>query len=244
MQDPNIRRCSLRKAGRRFRRIPRLRWLASEFWSIVPSLFNSEHGIRCPLRCLLLLSLALLAGCANRPGARYNTVPGNLVPRDSSRAQALNEDGLALLQRGSVSKAIETFREALSADMYFSSAHNNLGLALMRSQDYYEAAWEFQYAAKLSPRATAPRNNLGLLYEKLGRLDNAVEQYESALEVDPDNLAAMRYLARTHVKADRKDEELIDLLERLFDTPVDSPQWDYWVRGQLVRLGRAPEKSQ
>lgn len=133
--------------------------------------------------------------------------------------------------------SIERFRDALASDIYYSPAHNNLGLALSRKHEYYESAWEFQYAAKLSPHATEPRNNLGLLYESLGRSEKAVEQYKGALEIDPDNLTAMRYLARTYVRAKREDDDLIQTLQKLYNIPGDA-QWDYWIRTQLIRLGR------
>jgi len=49
-------------------------------------------------------------------------------------------------------------------------------------------------------------------------------------------------LARAYVKADRKDDKLKRLLERLLLVPPGNPQWDVWARGQLIRLSR-PEAA-
>jgi Flp pilus assembly protein TadD len=147
---------------------------------------------------------------------------------------------LALIKTQDLQGAEEKFREALEHDLYYAPAHNNLGLVLLQTERYYESAWEFDYAAKLAPESPEPRQNLGLLYENLGHVDQAAETYEAALEIDPDNVVAMRHLARAYVKNDRKDDLLKRLLEKLLMIPSDH-QWDVWIRGQLVRLGRGDE---
>lgn len=87
------------------------------------------------------------------------------------------------------------------------------------------------------PDAPEPRDNLGLLYEALGRLDRAIGEYQAVLEIDPDRLVTMQHLARAYVKAGKKGDELKNLLEQLLATPQDK-QWDVWVRGQMIRVGR------
>ncbi len=187
--------------------------------------------------------LAATLGCAtNQRRPAYNTVtdPEN---RDSLEAQTANDEGLSALKEDDLELARSKFAEALEYDLSYAPAHNNLGLALMRKCQYYEAAWEFQYAAKLMPHAREPRANLALLYETIGRLDRAAGEYEAVLEMNPDDLTAMQHLARTYVKANKKTDRTAELLHKLFKLPLDK-QWDAWVRGQLVRLGRYEETTQ
>jgi len=194
--------------------------------------------------CFILATLMMIvpACSSTRSASRYRTVP--IAPRrDSQRAQSLNDQGLLLVEKDNLEKAEQAFREALEQDLYYAPAHNNLGLVLLQTQRYYEAAWEFDYAAKLSPHAIEPRQNLGLLYENLGQLDRAATEYEAALEIDPNHVVAMRHLARAYVKAGRQDSGLRDLLERLLHIPSDR-EWDLWIRGQLIRLGRSDNEGQ
>ena len=142
-----------------------------------------------------------------------------------------------MVEAANLEGAKTKFQQAVQADLYYAPAHNNLGLVLMQMEDYYEAAWEFQCAAKMMPHAPEPRTNLGLLYENLGRLDPAMAAYEASLEIDPANIVAMRHTSRVYVKTGRNDDKLKDALEKMLSIP-DSGQWDYWARGQLIRLGR------
>ena len=190
----------------------------------------------------LLLLLASQSACSGTQRNGYRTLPGRAT-RNTAKDQMLNDKGLRLIEEDQVEEAESKFRAALEHDIYYAPAHNNLGLVLLRSNRHYEAAWEFQYAAKLTPRTAEPRANLGLLYEHIGRLDQATSEYEKALEIDPDNVEAMGHLARAYVKSKRQDAELVGLLEKLLLVSEDS-QWDYWARGQLIRLGRSEnEKS-
>lgn len=186
---------------------------------------------------LLVWTLALAGGCA--PGTTrlsYRTAP-EPARRDSLSAQRLNDEGLEFVEDGKIGKAEEKFREALVQDLYHAPAHNNLGLVLLRTNRHYEAAWEFEYAAKLAAHAVEPRQNLGLLFEELGRIEMAIDEYESALTIDPSDATAMRHLARAYVKSGQKKKRLKELLEKLLLIPNDH-QWDAWIRGQLIRVGR------
>lgn len=189
--------------------------------------------------CLTYLLLSILPCCRVPPRvSNYQTVQPP-IGRDTQLAQQCNEDGLAFVSDEEFAQAEALFRESLEHDIYNPSAHNNLGLVLLQKKRYYEAAWEFEYAAKLAPYSVQPRANLGLVFERTGRFDRSMKEYESVLEIDPANVQIMRHLARTYVKLDRNPERLLKILNELSFHGEDE-QWDYWVRGQLVRLGREP----
>lgn len=185
----------------------------------------------------LAIAVLPVAGCASSSPrfTPYDAVGG--PTQDSQAARRLNAEGLALVAEENLESAKTKFQQAVEADLYYAPAHNNLGLVLVQLHDYYEAAWEFQCAAKMMPHAPEPRTNLGLLYENLGRLDPAIAEYEAALEIDPANMVAMRHASRAYVKTGRSDDKLKDALEKLLSIP-ETGQWDYWARGQLIRLGR------
>jgi Flp pilus assembly protein TadD len=181
--------------------------------------------------------MACVAGCAARqPGGHYQTLASD-QPRDTNIAELRNADGLRQIENGQLEKAEASFREAIEHDLYYSSAHNNLGLVYLKTGRHYDAAWEFNYAARLAPRSPEPRANLGLLFEKLGRVDEAIGTYQEALNIDPADMTTMRHLARAYVKTNRKDKSLKEILEKLLLMPNDK-QWDEWLRGQLIRVGR------
>jgi Flp pilus assembly protein TadD len=182
-------------------------------------------------------AVLLCSACSVR-SARDFAPAGQGRDQNTPSAQRLNALGLEAIEKGDLNEAEDCFRKANACDLYYAPAHNNLGLVLLRKKAYYEAAWEFEYAARLAPASPEPRDNLGLLYEHIGRLDQAAAEYEAALAIAPDNLATMQNLARAYVKADRRDDRLRQVLEKILLQPPSNPQWDVWARGQLVRLGR------
>lgn len=189
-----------------------------------------------------LLTLAAVGGCAASGRHRHTGDSASGPQRNTVAAQQHNSEGLRQLNVGDYQGAEVSFRAAVEHDLYCVPAHNNLGLVLLRKGEYYDAAWEFHTAAKLAPEQSEPRANLANLYEEIGRLEDAITEYEAAIDIDPDNLVAMRQLARACVKAGRNDDKTRSLLERL-TTHADGDQWDYWVRGQVIRFGRSEAQT-
>lgn len=190
---------------------------------------------RAVFTCVVVVAATSSARCSR--SQRYGTM-ATMPGRDTVAAQRENTAGLAAVEESDFTLAEKHFRSAIEHDLYYAPAHNNLGLALLECGRFYEAAWEFERAAKLAPNSPEPRANLGLLYESVGRLAAAAAEYDAALALDAQHLTAMRHLARTYVKSDRRDDKLQSILERILLQPPDNPQWDVWARGQLIRLGR------
>ncbi len=198
----------------------------------------------------LLLSLIIasgaLAGCQSQsiePETNYETVtaePG----RDTETARRLNSEALALMDQDRLDQAAELLKTALAADVFFGPAHNNLGTVYFRQEKYYLAAWEFQYASKVMPKRAQPRYNLGMVLEAVGKLDEAALRYEEALELQPDDIETVASLARTYIRAGRKDEKTRKLLEEIVLND-DRPQWRTWAQEQLTLgkdFGPVPEE--
>ena len=177
--------------------------------------------------------LVSLCGCALR--AAPGVSPG-AVQRDRYAAERLNEQGLALIEKGDLTGAEETFRRALAADPYHGPAHCNLGVVLLQEGKFYDAGWELRHAGQLMPKAAAPRQNLGLLYEAVGRYGLAEEQLRAALRLLPDDVEVIGHLARVHVRQGKRTPETLAWLEAVA-TQDDHPAWRSWAAGQLAHHG-------
>lgn len=192
-----------------------------------------ECSLRSSWRMGLVMLALLLAGCsAARKDVRSPAC------RNPLQAVEANEEGLQHVKNGQFAQAEECFRKAVAADLFYAPAHNNLGLVLLEQKKYYEAACQFEYAGKLAPRSAEPRANLGLLFEAVGRWQEAAGQYEQALAVEPENFAVMGHLARTLIKAGKKDARLKELLDKLV-VAGEAPDWNEWARTQVNRLRSA-----
>src|SRR5262245_49889249 len=82
--------------------------------------------------------LALLSGCAMRPGGAGAMRPH--LGRDSVAAGRLDAEGLALVEPGRFPEAEGLFRSAIAADAFSGPAHCNLGLALLAQNHISDAA--------------------------------------------------------------------------------------------------------
>jgi Tfp pilus assembly protein PilF len=101
-----------------------------------------------------------------------------------------NNYGLALLNHGRVTEAIERCRQALKINPNFADARNNLGNALARRGRFDEAIAQYQKALQVRPDYAEAHYNLGIALAGRGQVDEAVAQYQKALEIQPDYMAA------------------------------------------------------
>ena len=187
---------------------------------------------------MLALGIAVMAaaGCqrtGSRPDA-YQTVAED-PNRDTQTARRENAKALDLVEKNDLDAAEKALKAALTADNFFGPAHNNLGAVYLQQKRFYLAAWEFQYASKLMPYSAEPKGNLGLLYEAVGRLDDAEKCYDQALTFEPDNPELIGNLARTLVRAGRRDEKTQRVLRDLV-LKETRPDWAKWARDRLALM--------
>jgi Tfp pilus assembly protein PilF len=177
----------------------------------------------------VLLSLALLAGCASVANSRGNGSSAN----SSSKAAEELALGTKLLHEEKYDGAEKHLRLAVSLDAFSGLAHNNLGSVFFAQGKLYEAASEFQEAIKLLPGRPEPHNNLGLVLEAGNKLDEAIAQFRQAVDLQPDNPELLGNLARAHVRRGDRDPQtrqlLIDLMQK-----ETRPEWREWVNRELA----------
>lgn len=107
-----------------------------------------------------------------------------------------NLRGLALLGKGDLTKAIESFDRALKLDAHLTEARFNRAVALLRSGAFAKASAELEPIAgdeSSSVRGDAAYHN-AIAIDRLGRIADAAKWVERALKLDPSLDAALLYL--------------------------------------------------
>ncbi len=184
------------------------------------------------LGCVLVVCMALLAGCASsqqeeikKIRARAAHERGLQALGQHQRAEALSalqeavsldpevpnyydSLGLLLLDLGQIDQAIERFKKATEIDPKYADAHFHLGTALAEARRWEEAVGSYRTALAL-PTLTVPdfvHQNLGLALFNLKRYREAEQSLRFALGLDPEMQAAYYNLGLVLVAEDRREE--------------------------------------
>ena len=124
---------------------------------------------------LLLLTLALLAGCSGGGSVRPN-VPSNEVAETNLNL------GIEYMRRGDYETALEKLDRAYQADPRYYAVHNAYGLLYQRLGNPEQAERHFRKALSLKNNDSLTRNNYGLFLCQRGRYQEAEEQFLKAAE--------------------------------------------------------------
>jgi Flp pilus assembly protein TadD len=136
---------------------------------------------------------------------------------------ALNNLGMAHVERGRIAEALPLFRRAVEVAPWDTEARSNLGSALTVLGRPREAVTEFEAALALAPDDASIRFNLAKALDVLGQTDDAVRRLEEAMRVDPGYARAPFYLGIIRLRQ-RRVEEGIDLLRRAAALDPASPE--------------------
>lgn len=150
----------------------------------------------------LVLAL-LLAGCAggNRPSEpSVSSQVGGDATRQ--RAKVHTELGLAYLESGEITVALDEARIALEADSGYAPAYNLLGLTHMQMKEFPRAEQYFDQALRLAPGDPEIGNNMGWFLCQTDRAARSFEYFESAAK-NPLNTAPTQPLLNAGVCAGR-----------------------------------------
>jgi len=114
----------------------------------------------------------------------------------------------ALLRRGDLPQATESYRNALSIRPDDAAFHNGLGIALARKGNFNKAIEHFGKAVERDPGHAEASNNLGDAFSLLGKPDQAMEHYRRTLRYDPNNLDANNNLGIVLVRRGQREEAI------------------------------------
>jgi Flp pilus assembly protein TadD len=166
---------------------------------------------RCAAIFLLLMSMALWAGCSQtkviRGERRQSLTSGNglHVPHRTATDQALS-DGISLYRSGELESAAAHFRKALAADPENWMAPYYLGLIALHNRDWQKAETDLHKSLSLASNDTRIRCRiylaLGQIAEAQGQAATARLNYTTALNLWPKSSPARDAIARL----DRRDQ--------------------------------------
>jgi predicted O-linked N-acetylglucosamine transferase (SPINDLY family) len=108
-----------------------------------------------------------------------------LLPND---AEAHNNLGIALQERGQLDAAMSCHLHALKINPDFVEAHYNLGNVLCELEQLSEAVKSYRNGLKLNPNFAILHSNLGSTLLELGLIEEALVSYRHALTLDPNSV--------------------------------------------------------
>ncbi len=109
----------------------------------------------------------------------------NAAKLSPNNAEAHNNLGVVLQERGQLDGAVASYRNALRIDPAFVEAHYNLGNVLCELGRLEEAVTSYRNALKFNPNFAVIHSNLGAVLQELGRLEEALSSCRRALELEP-----------------------------------------------------------
>ena len=105
-------------------------------------------------------------------------------------AEAHNNMGNALQDKGELDAAIESCKQALKIKSDYAAAHYNIGNALKDKGELDAAIDSYKQALKIKPGYAEAHNNMGVSLQNKGELDAAIDSYKQALKIKPDYVSA------------------------------------------------------
>lgn len=125
-----------------------------------------------------------------------------------SKSCELHAKGIALLEQGKPSEAIEQFKLAIAEYPYYSVHYCNYGNALSDLKRYTEAIAQYKKATELSPDFAAAYCNMADAMLKNKDYLGAELACKSAIRVDPAYVPAMTNLAEVYLSTNRAQEAI------------------------------------
>lgn len=116
--------------------------------------------------------------------------------------------GDAYAAQSNVSKAVTSYRKAISLSPESVWARRSLGDTYVEAKRLNEAITVYKEALKLQPNNASLLNDLGYAYVLADRKDEALNSFDQALAIDPDDLHANRNRADLLAKLKRTDEAI------------------------------------
>lgn len=127
------------------------------------------------------------------------------------QAEAHNNKGVELAEKGRVEEAIAAFNRAIEIYPKYENAHNNLGLALGSQKQFSQAAIEFQHALAINPQNIETYNNLGIALGSQGKLSQAIAAFRQAIKIEPDDPNSHQNLGVAFWSQGKKPEAVTSL---------------------------------
>ncbi len=159
---------------------------------------------------------------------------------DPRYMQALVSVGIGQLERGELSEAEATLRQALEIAPENIHALSGLGRALTYQEKYQEAIEIHRAALKIRPRDVRTLVTLGMSLQFDNQAEEAVAIYRKAIELQPDHALANLYLAK-HLRYNGKTSEAIPYLRQAAASSPNSSEAHYELGLAILDEGQLEE---
>jgi Flp pilus assembly protein TadD len=164
-----------------------------EFFMKKPRVFLTGLGVTVGLVSTLTVCIQPSVSVEAMPTLmRKNPQPS---PTSMREAEAYNNQGVELAEKGNFGDAIAAFNRAIKINPTYEKAHNNLGLALGSQDKFSEAAAAFNRALEINPRNFETFNNLGIALGSQGKFLEAVAAFNRAIQINPKEPTSHQNLA-------------------------------------------------
>jgi predicted TPR repeat methyltransferase len=155
-------------------------------------------------------------------------------------AEAHNNLGFLLHQRGDSAGALAEYRQAVAINPSDPGALNNLASTLRDLNDAEEAEACYRRALSIKPDHPEANNNLGMMLSDRGRHSEALEYYGKALAVVPAHAAALTN-SGVALRRSGETDEAIALWRQTVSQRPDCVEAHVYLAETLADLGKLEE---
>jgi tetratricopeptide (TPR) repeat protein len=128
-------------------------------------------------------------------------------------------------QQSQLDKAIECYREAITARPDYSLAYYNLALLYTEADSSDQAIACYRESIRTDPGALKSWYNLGRLYDQREETRAAIDAYQHALQINPEYPKAMLALGNAYLKENNLDQAVLWYRTMLDRYPNYSKAW-------------------
>ena len=198
---------------------------------------------RAALSSFAAVILVILIGCA-RVQASYwrnsETLWTHTLACTSDNAEAHNNLGVVLFQKGDVDEAIVQYQKALEIHPGYADAHNNFGNALFQQGKVEDAMAEYQKALQINPNLAKAYYNRGAALFQQDKVDEAIVQYRKAVQINHEDSEANNNLGNALLHQGKADEA-IAYFQKALQIQPDFTEARYNLGTALLQQGNAGE---
>ena len=158
-------------------------------------------------------------------------------------AEAHNNMGIILKDKGNLEEAIEAYNKALSIKPDFAEAYYNLGDALQEQGKLEVAIEAYHKALMIKPDLAKDYNNMGNILKNQENLEEAIEAYNKALSIKPDFAEAYSNMGNA-LQEQGNLEEAMEAYAKSLTIKPDNADAYYNMGNALADLGIPEEAMQ
>ncbi len=152
--------------------------------------------------------------------------------------------GIAQLGKGSIARAIESFREAVEINPNYKEARIKLGISQIYGGDFEEAEKNFLFLLAKNPAFADVSYYLGIVYIGKGQIPEAIDCLRQAVSINPSYREAILKLALLYCLEGRYEAALETLLQASLLNPPDYDLRDFVKQAREIMAAHGPASAE